>query len=93
MQEFEKKEPKVKAAAATNLAFLYVLEGEQAQADKYADMALKEDRYNERAFVNKGCALVTRGDLDGARNMFSEAAGIDPYCVEVSECVFGEPVG
>lgn len=27
-QEFEKKEPQVKARAATNLSFLYVLEGQ-----------------------------------------------------------------
>lgn len=53
VQEFEKKEPRVKARAATNLAFLYVLEGNAEGADKYADMALKTDRYNARAFVNK----------------------------------------
>ncbi|PNH10841.1 Intraflagellar transport protein 88 [Tetrabaena socialis] len=80
--EFEKKEPRVKARAATNLAFLYFLEGEVDQADKYSEMALKSDRYNARAFVNKGCVLTERGDLEGARSLFNEAAGIDPYCVE-----------
>lgn len=53
LQEFEKKEPRVKARAATNLAFLYALESETDMADKYADLALKSDRYNARAFVNK----------------------------------------
>ncbi|KXZ54825.1 hypothetical protein GPECTOR_4g896 [Gonium pectorale] len=81
-KEFEKKEPRVKARAATNLAFLYFLEGETDQADKYSEMALKSDRYNARAYVNKGCVLVDRGDLESARNLFNEAAGIDPYCVE-----------
>jgi hypothetical protein len=52
-QEFEKKEPRIKARASTNLAFLYSLEGENEAADKYADLALKSDRYNARAFVNK----------------------------------------
>nr|AAG37228.1 intraflagellar transport particle protein IFT88 [Chlamydomonas reinhardtii] len=81
-KDFEKKEPRVKARAATNLAFLYFLEGETDQADKYSEMALKSDRYNARAYVNKGCVLVERGDLEGARSLFNEAAGIDPYCVE-----------
>lgn len=26
--------------------------------------------------------LVEKGDLDGARTLFNEAAGIEPYCVE-----------
>ena len=25
---------------------------------------------------------MERGDLDGARSLFNEAAGIEPYCVE-----------
>eukprot|EP00199_Chlamydomonas_sp_CCMP681_P001067 CAMPEP_0119114344 /NCGR_PEP_ID=MMETSP1180-20130426/47219_1 /TAXON_ID=3052 ORGANISM="Chlamydomonas cf sp, Strain CCMP681" /NCGR_SAMPLE_ID=MMETSP1180 /ASSEMBLY_ACC=CAM_ASM_000741 /LENGTH=751 /DNA_ID=CAMNT_0007102849 /DNA_START=106 /DNA_END=2357 /DNA_ORIENTATION=- len=81
-KEFEKKEPQVKARAATNLAFLYVLEGQVDNADKYSDLALKSDRYNARAFVNKGCVLMEKGDLEGARQLFIEAAGIEPYCVE-----------
>jgi hypothetical protein len=52
-QEFEKKEPRVKARAATNLAFLHLLEGQHGPAAEYADMALKSDKYNARAFVNK----------------------------------------
>jgi intraflagellar transport protein 88 len=43
-QDFEKKEPRVKARAATNLAFLYYLEGDVEQSDKYSEMALKSDR-------------------------------------------------
>ncbi|KAL6751897.1 hypothetical protein V8C86DRAFT_2529579 [Haematococcus lacustris] len=81
-KEFEKKEPRMKARAATNLAFLYLLEAEADAADKYADLALKSDRYNARAFVNKGCVLVEKGDLEGGRDLFREAAGIEPYCVE-----------
>eukprot|EP00798_Chlamydomonas_sp_ICE-L_P011789 gene11790-14911_t len=80
--DFEKKEPRVKARAATNLAYLYFLENELDQAEKYSDLALKGDRYNARAFVNKGNVLCERGDLDGARSLYNEAAGIDPYCVE-----------
>jgi intraflagellar transport protein 88 len=32
--------------------------------------------------VLQGCVLVEKGDLDGARSLFNEAAGIEPYCVE-----------
>jgi hypothetical protein len=35
------------------LAFLYGLEGEVDQAEKYAELALRSDRYNARAYVNK----------------------------------------
>jgi hypothetical protein len=44
VQEFEKKEPRVKARAATNLAFLYFLEGEVEHADKYSELALHNDK-------------------------------------------------
>ena len=42
------------ACAATNLSFLYFLEAEHVNAEKYADIAVKADRYNARALVNKG---------------------------------------
>lgn len=42
---FERKEPALRAAAATNLSFLYLLEGDLAAAAKYTDLALKTDRY------------------------------------------------
>lgn len=48
------KEPSLMACAATNLSFLYFLEAEHANAEKYADIAVKADRYNARALVNKG---------------------------------------
>ncbi len=32
--------------------------------------------------VSQGCVLVEKGDLEGARQLFEEAAGIEPYCVE-----------
>lgn len=47
------------ACAATNLSFLYFLEAEHVNAEKYADIAVKADRYNARALVNKGnCFLA-----------------------------------
>ncbi|XP_065906421.1 intraflagellar transport protein 88 homolog [Dysidea avara] len=40
---FEKKDSKM---AATNLSFLYYLEGDLKQAEKYADLAMSTYRYN-----------------------------------------------
>ncbi len=54
LKSFEKKDTALKAKAATNLSFLYFLEGDIAQADKYANLAVKHDRYNAKALVNKG---------------------------------------
>ena len=58
LQEFEKKEHKLKARAATNLAFLYSLEGDSANAERYADLAVATDKYSAQALVNKvSCAV------------------------------------
>ena len=54
LKAFEKKDEALKAKAATNLSFLYFLEGDLDQADKYADLAVRHDRYNAKALVNKG---------------------------------------
>ena len=53
LQEFEKKEHKLKARAATNLAFLYSLEGDSANAERYADLAVGTDKYSAQALANK----------------------------------------
>jgi hypothetical protein len=50
---FERKEPALRAAAATNLSFLYLLEGDLAAAAKYTDLALKTDRYKWRRQPNR----------------------------------------
>ena len=52
-QEFEKKEHKLKARAATNLAFLHSLEGDTANAERYADLAAGTDKYSAQTLVNK----------------------------------------
>ncbi len=53
LQEFERKEHKLKARAATNLAFLYSLEGDSSSAERYADLAVTTDKYSAQALVNK----------------------------------------
>ena len=59
LKAFEKKDRHLKAKAATNLSFVYYLEGDIKQADEYANMAVRYHRYNAKALVNKGnCYFV-----------------------------------
>ncbi|KAK2185541.1 hypothetical protein NP493_231g03022 [Ridgeia piscesae] len=82
LKSFEKKDTKVAATAATNLSFLYILESEQDNADKYAEVALAADRYNPSALVNKGNVLFNKGDYEKAREFYREALQNDSSCVE-----------
>lgn len=51
-------------------------------ADRYAELAVKADRYDAAALVNKGNILMTRGDLEKARDCYREAIQSDASCVE-----------
>jgi intraflagellar transport protein 88 len=82
MQEFERKEKHLKARAATNLACLYLLEGDYVSAERYSDLALETDRYNARAYVNKGAIVAAKGDPSTAIQVLEEAVAIEPYCIE-----------
>ena len=82
LKSFEKKDIKLKAKAATNLSFLYFLENEYAQADKYANIAVRSDRYNSKALVNKGNCLFMKGDLERAKELYLEAIGVEADCTE-----------
>jgi intraflagellar transport protein 88 len=48
LKAFEKKDQHLRAMAATNLSFMYFLEGEFRNADTYADLAIRHDRYNAK---------------------------------------------
>nr|KAG5694497.1 hypothetical protein BaRGS_014228 [Batillaria attramentaria] len=82
LKSFEKKDSKVASTAATNLSFLYFLEADLAQADKYAEVAMAADRYNPSALVNKGNVLYARNDFEKAREFYKEALSNDSSCVE-----------
>ena len=83
LKAFEKKDAGLKARAANNLSFLYLLEGDTAQAYYYADLAVANDRYSARALVNLGNALVERdGELERAKEYYLEAIGVEADCVE-----------
>jgi intraflagellar transport protein 88 len=82
LKGFERKDPSMKAMAATNLSFIYFLEGDYQQAEKQADASIKSDRYNAKALVNMGNCLFTAGDYVRAKEMYLEAVGVEADCVE-----------
>jgi intraflagellar transport protein 88 len=79
---FEKKDPQHRTMAATNLSFIYFLEQDFGQAEKYADLAYTNDRYNAKALVNKGNCLLVKGEFEMAKQFFLEAIGVEADCVE-----------
>ncbi|KAM5288665.1 intraflagellar transport protein 88 homolog isoform 8-T8 [Ctenodactylus gundi] len=82
LKMFEKKDSRVKSAAATNLSFLYYLENEFAQASSYADLAVNSDRYNPSALTNKGNTIFANGDYEKAAEFYKEALRNDSSCTE-----------
>ncbi|XP_063069811.1 intraflagellar transport protein 88 homolog isoform X2 [Engraulis encrasicolus] len=82
LKTFEKKDSRVKSAAATNLSFLYFLEKDYDQADRYADMAMSADRYNPAALINKGNTVFERQDYEKAAEFYKEALRNDSSCTE-----------
>lgn len=82
LRGIRRKDPQLMALAATNLSFLYYLEHDFENADKYANIALENDKYNAQALVNKGNCLMHAGKDDDARDQYLEAIGVEADCVE-----------
>ncbi|XP_041663689.1 intraflagellar transport protein 88 homolog [Cheilinus undulatus] len=82
LKTFEKKDSRVKSAAATNLSFIYFLEKDYDQADKYADLAINADRYNPAALTNKGNTVFVKQDHEKAAEFYKEALRNDSSCTE-----------
>lgn len=82
LKSFEKKDQTLKAMAAINLSFLYFIEGDVPQADKYANLAVRHQRYNAKALVNKGNCLYVAEEFERAKEMFLEAIGVEADCLE-----------
>ena len=82
LKAFERKDPSLRAMAGTNLSFIYFLEGDYQQADMQADLAIRLDRYNAKALVNKGNCLFMAGEFGRAKELFLEAVGVEADCVE-----------
>jgi len=82
LKSYEKKDQTLVAHAATNLSFIYFHEADYQSAIKYADIAMKHNRYNAKALVNKGNCMFMRGDYEHARAMYQEAMGAEADCLE-----------
>ncbi|RHY07859.1 hypothetical protein DYB25_000943 [Aphanomyces astaci] len=82
LKAFEKKDPALKAMAATNLSFLYFVEGDYTQADKFASLAVRHQRYNAKALVNKGNCLYVKNECERAKELYLEAIGVEADCIE-----------
>lgn len=82
LKAFEKKDHALKAKASTNLSFLYFLENDFQLADKYANLAVRNDRYNAKALVNKGNCLFVSGEHERAKELYLEAIGVEADCSE-----------
>ena len=67
---------------ASNISFLYFLENNYAEAERYVDIALNSDRYNARALVNKGNCLFMKNDFRKAKELYLEAIGVEADCIE-----------
>jgi len=82
LKSYEKKDQTLVAHAATNLSFIYFHEADYSNAVKYADIAMKHNRYNAKALVNKGNCMFMRNELEHARSMYQEAMGAEADCLE-----------
>eukprot|EP00960_Hanusia_phi_P060935 764673-Hanusia_phi.AAC.5 len=82
--------------AYTNLCFIYYLEGNIKEADKYGTKAIQSDRYNAKALVNKGnCEMSkaytyeekerydeAREHFTMAKELYMEGIGVEADCIE-----------
>lgn len=70
------------AIAANNISFLYFLERDFDNAEKYAQIATQHDRYNAKALVNKGNCLFHKEEFENAKEYYLEAIGVEANCIE-----------
>lgn len=79
---FEKKDKVKMAIAANNISFLYFLERDYDNAEKYSQIAIQHDRYNAKALVNKGNCFFHKEEYDNAKEYYLEAIGVEANCIE-----------
>jgi intraflagellar transport protein 88 len=81
-KSFEKKDKVMMAIAANNISFLYFLEKDYENAEKYAVIANNHHRYNAKALVNKGNCFFIREEFEHAKEHYLEAIGVEANCIE-----------
>jgi len=80
-KELEKKEKHNLASSANNnLSFMYFLQGDFNNALKYADEALKAERWNANAIVNKANCLFQRKKYEDAKKQYIVAVQAEGDC-------------
>ncbi|KAJ4459843.1 putative Intraflagellar transport protein 88 [Paratrimastix pyriformis] len=82
LRSFEQRDEALAQKAACNLAFVYFLEGDMTNAEKYAQMAVDADHFNALALVNLGNCKYVRGDYGAAQGLYQRALSADDECVE-----------
>jgi len=82
LKSFEKKDKVIMAKASTNISFLYFMEGDYQNAERYAEIAVEHDRFNAKALVNRGNCLFVRNEFLRAKEQYLEAIGVQADCIE-----------
>ncbi len=82
MKSFENKNKKLISRVSNNISFLYFVEGDISNADKYANLAIENERYNHKALVNKGNIHFQKEDYMKAKEYYLEAIGVQSDCIE-----------
>jgi len=82
LKSFEKKDKTMMSIASNNISYLYFLEKDFASAETFSDVAVKHDRYNSKALVNKGNCLFVDNLYEKAKEYYLEAIGAEAMCVE-----------
>jgi intraflagellar transport protein 88 len=82
MKSFENKNKKLISRVANNISFLYFVENDVNNAEKYANLALENERYNHKALVNKGNIHFIKDDYLKAKEYYLEAIGVQSDCIE-----------
>jgi intraflagellar transport protein 88 len=82
LKSFENKNKKLISRVANNISFLYFVEGDSSNAEKYANLALENERYNHKALVNKGNIHFSKEDYMKSKEYYLEAIGVQSDCIE-----------
>ena len=82
MKNFEKTNKNLISRVANNISFLYFVEGDYTTAEKYANTAIENERYNHKALVNKGNIHYIKEDYNKAKEYYLEAIGVQSDCIE-----------
>ena len=81
------QDSKVASTASTNLSFLYFLQGDLEQAERYSKHARTTDSYNAAAFVNLGNCCYQKDDIEKAKEMF-QVTNLFKFCMQCFPKIF-----